>query len=99
MISRVGLKEKVLKYLDMPRINCFHLPLIFSVSEVDNGFLELYGGLLNTHMERRKAHFLRSRSTHATSAGAEEGPPEEKKIGIDPVVKELDPEEVRALCT
>ena len=50
------------------------------------------------HQERRKAHYLRSRSAHHPSGGGSDegqGPPEEKKIGIDPVVKDIGKEEVR----
>jgi hypothetical protein len=66
----------------------------------DQGFLELYGGLLASHQERRRAHQLKSRIMSSSSSSGEDvdavGPPLERDIGIDPAVDEITPEEVRS---
>jgi len=70
---------------------------------VDNGLLELYGGLERRHLDRRRAHALKSRLAAQLADDGDEsadeggGPPCERKLlGIEAAVEEIGKEQVRA---
>ena len=70
------------------------------MSQIDNEFLELYGGLQSHHEEKRQSHFMKRRSSANAIANAnacnasDDCPMPESVIGIEYNKKEITKEEV-----
>ena len=67
----------------------FHLLslLSFRVSQIDNEFLEFYGSLQLCHESKKRQYFDEWKSI-------DESPPLQSCLGIEPVIPQVDKEEV-----
>ncbi|TRY68734.1 hypothetical protein TCAL_10740 [Tigriopus californicus] len=81
-------------YIDVPEKWDEHQTIETGVSDIDNGFLELYAGLLSDHQKRKRAYCIKGM---ARSSHAKDGPPSEQSLGIDPAVEMITDEERRSL--
>ena len=62
----------------------------FRVSQIDNEFLEFYGSLQLCHESKKRQYFDEWKSI-------DESPPSQSSLGIEPVIPQVDKEEVSSL--
>ena len=94
--------EKALEKLNAQSLSCFReMPERWAEvtetrsgsAQIDNEFLELYGGLQSHHEEKRQSHFLMLKQTNEAQSSSD-APPAESCAKIFPQPSEISPEDV-----